>query len=216
VTSAKLGEPEKLSEQDARRLQQCVAEGGVAVVPTDTVYGVCCDADSEQAARRLYALKGRPATRPAAVMFFTLESALKALPELLDTERAALHALLPGPVTLLLANRAVRFVPACRTDPATLGLRVPRLPERLDALCSLAGPVMQSSANLSGQPDARVLAQVPNSVLNGAELVLDGGELPGTPSTVIDLRDYDAHRRWHVLREGALATAAVQRMLSAC
>ncbi len=204
----------KLGEQDARRLEQCLAGRGVAVFPTDTVYGVCCDAEDEQAARRLYRLKGRPAARPAAVMFFALEPALDTLSELLDAERAALQALLPGPVTLLLANRALRFAPACRTDPATLGLRVPHLPERLDALCSLARPVMQSSANLSGQPDARALADVPRSLRDGADLVLDGGQLPGRPSTVIDLRDYRAHRRWHVLREGALPRSAVREMLA--
>jgi L-threonylcarbamoyladenylate synthase len=191
-----------------------MAGGGVAVFPTDTVYGVCCDAEDEQAARRLYRLKGRPAARPAAVMFFALAPALDTLGELLDTERAALQALLPGPVTLLLANRALRFAPACRTDPSTLGLRVPRLPESLDALCSLARPVMQSSANLSGEPDARALADVPRSLLDGADLVLDGGQLPGTPSTVIDLRDYGAHRRWYVLREGALPLEAVRELLA--
>jgi L-threonylcarbamoyladenylate synthase len=204
----------EIDQQDVMRLQACVESGGVAVFPTDTVYGLCCDADSEQAARRLYELKGRPAARPAAVMFFALEPALRELPELLDSERGALQALLPGPVTLLLANPARRFAPACRTDPATLGLRVPRLSERLDALCSLAAPLMQSSANISGEPDARSLAEVPSSVLDGADLVLDGGELPGTPSTVVDLRDYDAHRRWHVLREGALPAVEVQRMLA--
>ena len=191
-----------------------MAGRGVAVFPTDTVYGVCCDAEDEQAARRLYRLKGRPAARPAAVMFFALEPALETLTELADAERAALQALLPGPVTLLLANRALRFAPACRTDPWTLGLRVPRLPEHLDALCSLVAPVMQSSANLSGQPDARTLAEVPKSMLDGADLVLDGGELPGRSSTVIDLRDYRAHRRWHVLREGALPRSAVREMLA--
>ncbi len=190
-----------------------MAAGGVAVLPTDTVYGVCCDPDSEQAARRLYALKGRPAARPAAIMFFALEPALAMLTELRYDERAALAALLPGPVTLLLANPALRFAPACRTDPATLGLRVPRLPERLAALGSLATPVMQTSANMSGEPDARTLAQVPDSMREGADLVLDGGELPGRPSTVIDLRDFAAHRRWHVLREGALPRSAVRQAL---
>ena len=204
----------EIDQQDVRRLEQCVADGGVAVFPTDTVYGLCCDAENEQAATRLYALKGRPAARPAAVMFFALEPALRSLPELLDAERGALQALLPGPVTLLLANRALRFAPACRTDPATLGLRVPRLNEGLDALTSLALPLLQSSANISGQPDARSLHEVPSSVLTGADLVLDGGELPGKPSTVIDLRDYQADRRWHVLREGALSAGDIQRMLA--
>jgi L-threonylcarbamoyladenylate synthase len=212
--TAEIGEQRLISEQDARALEECIAGGGVAVFPTDTVYGVCCDPDSEQAARRLYALKGRPAARPAAVMFFALEPALQALPELELDERAALSALLPGPVTLLLSNPSLRFAPACRTDPVTLGLRVPRLPEGLRALGALARPVMQSSANLSGEPDARTLAEVPRSVLDGADLVLDGGELPGRPSTVIDLRDYREHRRWHVLREGALARTDVRETLT--
>jgi L-threonylcarbamoyladenylate synthase len=212
--TANTDEQQQLTEQDARRLEECVSSGGVAVFPTDTVYGVCCDPGDERAARRLYALKGRPAARPAAVMFFAIEPALETLGELDHDERAALTVLLPGPVTVLLSNPVRRFEPACRIDPATLGLRVPRLPERLRALAASVKPVMQSSANLSGQPDARTLEQVPKSIRDGADLVLDGGELPGTPSTVIDLRDYSAHRRWHVLREGALARSAVRESLT--
>jgi L-threonylcarbamoyladenylate synthase len=203
-----------LTEDDARRLEQCVASGGVAVLPTDTVYGVCCDPEDERAAERLYRLKGRPATRPAAVMFFAIEPALEVLGELPEPEEAALQALLPGPVTVLLANRSRSFAPACRVDPETLGLRVPRLPGRLAALAGVSGPVMQSSANLSGEPDARSLEAVPHSILEGAELVIDGGELPGIPSTVVDLRDFYAERRWHLLREGALPRAAVEELLA--
>jgi L-threonylcarbamoyladenylate synthase len=212
--TAEIGE-QRISEQDARRLEECVAAGGVAVFPTDTVYGVCCDPENERAARRLYALKGRPATRPAAVMCFALEPALELLPEMDHDERVALTALLPGPVTLLLANPARRFAPACRVDPATLGLRVPLLPEPLQALTSLSLPVMQSSANISGQPDACTLEQVPKSMRDGADLVLDGGALLGKPSTVIDLREYSAERRWHVLREGALSRSIVRETLMA-
>ena len=75
-------------------------------------------------------------------------------------------------------------------------------------------PVMQSSANLSGQPDARTLAQVPRSLLEGADLALDGGELPGVASTVLDMRDFEAEGRWHLLREGALGREDVQRKLA--
>jgi L-threonylcarbamoyladenylate synthase len=204
-----------LDASDATRLQECVAGGGVAVFPTDTVYGVCCDPDDEHAARRLYELKGRPAARACAVMFFALEPALRALGELPDTERLALQALLPGPVTVLLANRAGRFAAACRSDPATLGMRVPRLPDALSALGAMSAPVMQSSANLSGEPDARRLQDVPDRLLDGADLVLDGGELPGTPSTVLDLRDFASERRWHLLREGALPREDVGELLAA-
>jgi L-threonylcarbamoyladenylate synthase len=205
--------PVPLGEPDARRLEECLAGGGVAVFPTDTVYGVCCDPDDERAVRRLYELKGRPAERPAAVMFFALEPALSMLSELRDAERAALKALLPGPVTLLLPNPRLRFGPACGPDLATLGLRVPRLPERLAALCSVSRPAMQSSANLSGGTDARRLADVPESIRTDADLVLDGGELLGTPSTVIDLRAYQSSRAWRVVREGALERSALERLL---
>ena len=90
-------------------------------------------------------LKGRPAARPAAVMFFALEPALETLSELLDAERAALQALLPGPVTLLLANRALRFAPACRTDPVdarTAGPAPARAPGRA-VLAGEAGDAVQ-------------------------------------------------------------------------
>ena len=203
-----------LERDDASRLEACLASGGVAVFPSDNVYGVCCDPENEAAARRMYALKGRSMRRASAVMFFSLPAALAALEELTESERLVLEGLLPGPVTLLLANRALRFAPACREDPATLGLRVPSLPGPLAALRGMRRPVMQSSANLSGQPDARTLAQVPRSLLEGADLALDGGELPGVASTVLDMRDFEAEGRWHLLREGALGREDVQRKLA--
>jgi L-threonylcarbamoyladenylate synthase len=187
----------------------------VAVFPSDTVYGVCCDPDNDAAVRRLYELKGRSPRRACAVMFFSLEAALDALDDLSDGERLVLEGLLPGPVTLLLANRAGRFSSACREDPATLGLRVPSLPDNLAALGELERGVMQSSANRSGEPDARTLAEVPGSLRAGADLVLDGGELPGVASTVIDMRDFESERRWHLLREGALGRDAVEEKLGA-
>jgi L-threonylcarbamoyladenylate synthase len=203
-----------LSSADAQRLTECVSAGGVAVFPSDTVYGICCDPNSAAAVARLYELKGRPATRAAAVMFFSLDGALESLAELGRAERAAFAALLPGPVTLLLGNPAGRFVPACGSDPATLGVRVPLLPERPAALASVTVAVMQSSANVSGGPDARTLAEVPRRLRDGADLVLDGGELPGTPSTVVDLRGYAEQGTWQVLREGAVSGAAVERALA--
>jgi L-threonylcarbamoyladenylate synthase len=202
-----------LGAEEAVRLRDCVAGGGVAVFPTDTVYGVCCDPDDDAAATRLYALKGRSSVQPSAVMFFSLKAALSALPELNASERDALAALLPGPVTVLLENRQARFAAACRRDRATFGLRVPWLPESLHALCAIEQPVMQSSANISGEPDARTLEAVPKSLRDGVDVVLDGGALPGVASTVVDLREYETAGAWHVLREGALAAEAVGELL---
>jgi L-threonylcarbamoyladenylate synthase len=200
-----------LTAADAAALAECVAGGGVAVFPADTVYGICCDPDDEDAARRLYALKGRPAQRPAAVMFFALEPALAVAG---DGELAAMRALLPGPVTVLVPNRERRFLPACGPDPTALGLRVPALPAPLAALGAITRPLMQSSANLSGHSDARRLSEVPRRLRDGADLLLDGGELPGTPSTVVDLRGYATGGHWQVLREGAVAERDIEQALA--
>ncbi len=202
-----------LEARDAERLAECLARGGVAVFPADTVYGVCCDPENEAAVERLYELKRRPAERPAAVMFFTLDRALAELGGITSAERRAMQALLPGPVTLLLPNRDRRYLPACGPEPGTLGLRVPALSAELASLAAVELPAMQSSANLSGGPEARRLGDVSPDLLAGVDLALDGGELPGTPSTVLDLRAYDSDGRWEVIREGALGAAELVRAL---
>jgi L-threonylcarbamoyladenylate synthase len=198
---------------DAHALECCLAGGGVAVFPSDTVYGLACDPESPAAVARLYALKGRAPAKPAAVMFFALAPALAALPELGPRTRAAVEALLPGGLTLLLPNPAERFALACGPDPRTLGLRVPALTAALDALGAITAAVLQSSANLAGGPDARTLAEVPAAIREQADLVLDAGELPGTPSTVVDLRDYEDGGGWAVLRAGAVPVAALSAQL---
>jgi L-threonylcarbamoyladenylate synthase len=202
-----------LQEGGARRLRACLARGGVAVFPTDTVYGLACDPLSRTAVERLFEIKGRRPERPAAVMFFALEDAMRALPGLTDRERAAVTALLPGPVTLLLANRERRFPLACAPDADTIGLRVPRLAGSLSELAGVGVPVLQSSANFSGQHEARRLSELPRELSEQADLVLDGGQLPGTASTVVDLRHFGDTGAWTVLREGALAIAAVEQRL---
>jgi len=189
---------------DSVALRHCIGSGGVAVFPTDTVYGLCCDPEDAAAARRLYALKGRLPDKPAALLCFSLEVAVGLLPELGPRTRHALRALLPGPVTLLLANPRRRFPLA---GGELLGLRV------IDVGLSLAQAVLQSSANHAGGADARRLADVPRSIRDGADLVLDGGELPGVRSTVIDLGRFEEDGSWRVLRAGALGEDAVSEAL---
>jgi L-threonylcarbamoyladenylate synthase len=146
-------------------------------------------------------------------MFFQCDLALAALPELGEWTRAALESLLPGGVTLLVPNPERRYPLACGPDPETLGIRVPALGPALSALRAVRWPVLQSSANLAGEPDARETAAVPEAIRTGVDLVLDAGPLPGTPSTVVDLRDFERTRDWSVLREGAVARDAIRDAL---
>jgi L-threonylcarbamoyladenylate synthase len=202
-----------LTAADARTFERCISVGGIAVFPADTVYGLACEPDTKDAVERLYMLKRRRPDKPAAVMFFALDLALAALPELGPRSTAALEALLPGAVTALLPNPAARFPLACGPQPHVLGLRVPSWPPALAALADVRWPVLQSSANAAGGPDARRLRDVPEDIRTRADLVLDGGELPGTPSTVVDLRSYERDGEWSVAREGAMSVTELSARL---
>ena len=198
---------------DAEAFARCIEDGGVAVFPADTVYGLACHPENRAAVDRLYELKGRPPEKPAAVMFFDRDAAFAALPGLGSQTRSALEALLPGGVTALLANPGNRFPLACGPDPGPLGLRVPALTGPLAVLASVGVPVLQSSANHAGGADARRVQDVPEEIRSAADVVLDGGDLPGTPSTVVDLRRYEDEGRWAVVRAGAVGEAGLRRAL---
>jgi L-threonylcarbamoyladenylate synthase len=202
-----------ITADQAATFERCMAVGGVALFGADTVYGLACEPDNEEAVARLYAIKGRAPDKPAAVLFFSLELAFAALPELGPRTVAGLEGLMPGAVTVLLPNPSRRFPLACGPDPTTLGLRVPALAPAAEALGAVRWPVLQSSANPAGGEDARRLDEIPEPIRAAVDLVLDAGPLDGTSSTVIDLRDYEHDGAWTIVREGALAPEAVAAAL---
>ena len=202
-----------MTPEDVETFERCISVGGVAIFPADTVYGLATEPESREGVERLYGLKGRAPDKPAAVMFFQLDAALAALAELGERTRAAVERLLPGALTLVLPNPARRYPLACGPEPERLGLRVPRLDGELAPLAAVGWPVLQSSANRAGEPDARRVADIDERVRAGVDLVLDAGELPGTPSTVVDLSAYESEGGWSVIREGAVPREAVVRSI---
>jgi L-threonylcarbamoyladenylate synthase len=203
-----------VTPEDVETFERCISVGGVVVFPADTVYALGTEPDSREGVDRLYRLKGRAPDKPVAVMFFQLDAALAALGELGPRTRAAVKRLLPGAVTLVVPNPARRYPLACGPSPDRLGLRVPPLEGALAPLASVGWPVLQSSANRSGEPDARSVAEIDERVRAGVDLVLDAGELPGTPSTVVDLTAYEPDGTWTLLREGAVPAAELDARLA--
>jgi len=202
-----------MTQADAQAFERCIGTDGIALFPADTVYGLAADPDSVAAVDRLYELKRRRPDQPSAVMFFSLAPALAALPELGPRTRAALERLLPGPLTLIVPNPDRRYPIACGPRPDRLGLRVPALAGALAPLAAVGVPVLQSSANHHGGPDPRELGDVPAEIRAGVDLALDGGELPGVASTVIDMTAYEDDGEWLVLREGALSAQALAALV---
>jgi L-threonylcarbamoyladenylate synthase len=194
---------------DVEAFERCIGRGGVAVFPADTVYGIACNPGSAGSVARMHALKGRAEERPAAVMFFELERALAALPQLGPKTVAALRRLLPGAITAVVPNPAGLY--ALAGGGSGLGIRVPRLESPL-ARARVA--VLQTSANRSGEPDARRLGDVVPEIREGVDIVLDGGELSGVPSSVIDLTTYEQTGDWELLRETAVKKDDIESLIT--
>ena len=173
------------------------------------MYGLAADGESEPAARALYAAKGRDAIQPTAVLFASVDVLGERVPELPAAAAEAVRALLPGPLTLIVENPARRYAWLNPLRPDALGLRVPAVTGASRAVLEAVGAVVATSANLPGGADPRRLEDVPPELAAAADVVIEGGELPGTPSTVLDLTGPEPR----VLREGAVTARDVLERL---
>lgn len=176
------------------------------------MYGLCAIASSPEPAARLARLKGRDPSKPAALLAAGLDALFECVPELQGRAAAIARALLPGPYTLILPNPAGRFPWLCGANPHAIGVRVPELPAAAADVVSRVGCVAATSANRAGGPDPRTVGEIPAEILERVAAVVDAGELPGTPSTVLDLTGAEPR----VVREGAVpADVALARVRAA-
>ena len=177
--------------------------GRPVLLPTDTVYGLCADPYREAPVRLLSRLKGRDESQPIALLVADVDVLLECVPELRGHSATLARALLPGTYTLVLPNPAQRFRWLSGARPDTIGVRVAELPPAARAVLDRVGAVAATSANRTGGADARRLGDVPTEIRAACGAEIDAGELPGTPSTVLDLTGPEPR----VLREGAVPAA---------
>ena len=190
-------------------LDRTIGAGGVAVFPADTLYGLACDPLDAAAVARIHALKGRDDGKPSAVLYFAPLAMRELFASLGPRTLDAVGALLPGPVTLVVANPERRYPLACREDPERLGVRLITDPP----LGGLMRPLFQTSANRSGEAAPVRFDQVPAQIIAETDLAVDGGELGGVPSTVVDVTAIESGGEWRLLREGALSADEVAQAL---
>jgi len=152
--------------------------GRAVILPTDTVYGLCALTEHEDV---LYQLKGRDPSKPVALLAADVDALLANDPGL---DRSVLEQYLPGPYTLVFGM---------------VGVRVPNLPPSAAAVVREVGVVAATSANLAGGPDPHRVEEIPEQIRIACGAIVDEGELPGIPSTVIDLTGAEPR----VLRQGA-------------
>ncbi|HYN68992.1 MAG TPA: L-threonylcarbamoyladenylate synthase, partial [Candidatus Eisenbacteria bacterium] len=183
--------------------------GGIVGLPTDTVYGIAVSLATPGGIERLFAAKGRSPDRAIALLLADAVQAAEI--GIMDGAATALAAAFwPGGLTLVVPRRPAGTLPEVLTGGApTIGLRVPAHAAPR-ALAAAVGPLPTTSANRSGEPEARTAAEIERLLGGAVDLILDGGPSAGGPaSTVVDA----AGARLRVLRAGAIAIAEVRRVL---
>ncbi len=180
--------------------------GGAVVVPTDTVYGVAALPSVPGATARLAALKARAASQPLAVLVADRDQAQALVEAPADDVARLMERCWPGPLTLVLRRAPAARDLALGGDPATIGLRCPDH-DLVRALAAAVGPLATTSANRHGQPTPTTAAEAAASLTGPVAAVLDDGPCTGLASTVLDCTG----PTWRVLRQGALALAAIEQ-----
>jgi L-threonylcarbamoyladenylate synthase len=188
---------------------EAIRAGKPVVFPADTVYGLCTTPYRPEPVERLARLKGRNIFQPTALMAASIELLFECVPELRGRSGEIVRALLPGPYTLVLPNPGRRYRWMTGSRPDTVGVRVPELSGAGAELLARAGAIAATSANVHGGAEPRRLEDVPVEIRDACAVLVDGGELPGTASTVIDFTAADPV----VLREAAAPSSwALERV----
>lgn len=176
-------------------------DDGVLLVPTETVYGLVCDAAHEAARAKIYEMKRRPASKLLTLFFASREAAEAAFPAMPETAKRFAAAFCPGPVTLIVPD-----------GDAFTGFRIPDHPALLGLLSAYGNPLASTSANLSGQPPAHTADEALESLAIPPDGVLDGGAIPpdSAASTVVKVERDGA---WSILRPGPVSESMLMAAL---
>ncbi len=178
-------------------LARVASEGGVILVPTDTVYGLAAALDVPAGVAALYALKGRPPSTPCQVILLSQRLVDDAILSQPSVVASVMRRLLPGPTTVIVSDPGGRYAAAAGGESGSVGLRVPRTDLVLDQ------PLIATSANDPGGPDPASVTDVPEHIRAGCDLILDHGRLPGIASAVVDLRPLATGQPAVLIRPGA-------------
>lgn len=157
----------------------------IVIYPTDTVYGIGCNAENEKLVERIYKIKKRDRNKPLSVIAPGFEWILKNF----ECDKNVVKKFLPGAYTLILRKKDPDFLKSVAPGNS-VGVRIPA--HLISKIVEVLGiPFVTTSANISGKKAPASLEEIEKDLLESVDLVIDGGELPGKPSTIIDLTGED-------------------------
>ena len=196
----------RMGEKFLKEALAVLEKGGLVIIPTETFYGIACDARSTEAVNRLIRIKGREEGKPIPLIAGSTEVARKSASSLPEVYKVLAREFWPGALTMVLPS-ADGFPAPITAGTRTIGIRIPGPSFALDLAKAFQGPVTATSANTAGQPPARMVEEIDQSLIQSVDLVIDGGKTPGgEPSTVLDLTVDPPE----ILRPGALYKEVVE------
>ena len=203
-------DPGRMPQEIILAARDILAQGGIMVFPTDTVYGLGCDSRSRAAARRIYDLKRRLPSKPSPILVADLDMVRGLALELPPCFEILAAKFWPGPLTLVLRVRN-EFPPEILGPHQTLGMRLPDVPWIRELAGGLGAPLLATSANISGEREITDAAEVSAAFRDKVDLIIDGGPSAGAvPSTVVDLTSGEPR----ILRQGSVSGQRILESLA--
>ena len=197
------------SLQLIHQVAQCLQEGGVVAVPTDSFYALAVSPFNQVALERLIHIKGERSHKPFPVLVGDPSQLVRLTEDIPDVVRTLIAEFWPGLLTLVLQARST-LSPILTGGQGTIGVRQPNDP-RVCELLKHTGPLTGTSANRTGQPPAQSAADVIQQLGSAVDLIVDGGPTPGgLPSTVLQVEP-----ELRILRQGAISRDRLQQVLPA-
>ena len=152
--------------------------GSIFIYPTDTIYGIGCDAENKKLVNKIRAIKHRD-TKPFSIIAPSIDYILKNC----EVDKKIVSKFLPGPYTLILKKKDKNFLKHV-SETESIGIRIPNHPF-VKILQKTAKPIITTSVNLSGQKPANCINEIDPKIINRVNFVIDGGTLSGKPSSLV-------------------------------
>lgn len=198
-----------IDHKDIQKIATVVSKGGVIVYPTDTIYGLGCDAFNEKAVEKVYRVKRRPERKPMLVLVYSVEMATTLSENISPSVMQLMHQCWPGPLTIIVKEKKEMY-PWLSAGTGKIGIRYPRHNFCQDLVKELGRPLLSTSANISGEEYTNDIHRLRESFSNEIDLLVDAGTLPDSmPSTVLDVTGEIPV----LIREGAFPRSELQKYI---
>jgi L-threonylcarbamoyladenylate synthase len=186
--------------EEIQKAIDVLKEGGICLLPTDTVFGICCRIDKQESLKRLFSIKKRDTTQAVPILVSSTDMAKEYVLPFSKDVKNLMDTYWPGGLTIVLPCKDEKVLPLVRGSSHTLGIRIPNFPLLFQIIDQLGVPIVGTSANFHGLPSVSLYQDLDPQLVALVDYVLEENSLGITSSTVIDCSKHP----WKILRQGAV------------